>query len=377
MHDIIVDSLISCKSNTNTEANKMNNLRYFLALNRMRQIGPRTILKLLKRWPNLEELFLLKENELELAGLPSKLVTIIKDYPLNKTDDDFLWAETNNHHLICLDSPLYPNLLKEIYAPPIILYAKGNINVFNSTCLAIVGSRKPSITGQENAKNFAYDLALNGLTIVSGLALGIDAEAHRGTLMAKGKTIAVMGTGIDQIYPRAHSKLAEEISENGLIISEFPLKISANPRHFPQRNRIISGLSLSTLVIEAAISSGSLITARFALEQNRDVLAIPSSIHNPVAAGCHHLLKQGAKLVTKSQDVLEELNLPILNVKEKKEPTLAINDKKLVKCIGFEITSIDELVTRSGLDVGEIMILVTNLELAGVIKAVPGGYMRC
>jgi len=258
------------------------------------------------------------------------------------------------------------------------LYAKGQLSCLKQPKLAIVGSRNPSIAGSDNAKYFSKTLSTYPITIVSGLALGIDAQAHIGCLEASGQTIAVLGTGIDCIYPRRHLKLAEEITQNGLLISEFPLKSPPIAGHFPRRNRIISGLSLCILVIEAAIKSGSLITARLAIEQNRDVLAIPGSIHNPLARGCHYLLQQGAKLVTSVNDVLDELRIehhPITG--NKPVFSLASGNKNLVKFIGFEMTTVDQIIMRSGCNVEEVTEQLAELELLGIIVSVPGGYVRC
>ena len=355
----------------------MDNSYYFLALNRINQVGPRTILKLVEHWPKLEELFCLNFEQLQKAGLSAKLAEAISQFNLDEVEADLRWQEQKNHHLLTFAHPNYPKLLKEIHDPPAVLYARGNLNCLEQSALAMVGSRKPSITGLETAKRFAFELAANQLTIVSGLALGIDAAAHRGCLEAQGKTIAVMGTGIDSIYPRQHLDLADKICQKGMIITEFPLKTTANAGHFPRRNRIISGLSLITLVVEASIKSGSLITARMALEQNRDVYAIPSSIHNPQARGCHYLLQQGAKLVTSSEEVMEGLRLDYQPViKTNKPGTLARDDENLVKCIGFETTSVDQIIIRSGLDVQEVACRLATLEIQGAIKAVPGGYMR-
>ncbi len=264
----------------------MNNLPYLLALNRMNKVGPRTVAKLQKRWPDLQQMFQLSRTGLEQAGLPQTLAQTITEFDLAQIQADLDWQKSaEDHHLLTWYSSDYPVLLKEIADPPIILYAKGQLAAFQQPRLAVVGSRNPSITGSENAKNFSKELAAHGVTIVSGLALGIDGQAHIGCVDAGGKTIAVLGTGINCIYPRRHNKLASEITRNGLLISEFPLNSPPIAGHFPRRNRIISGLSLCTLVIEAAIKSGSLITAKMALEQNRDVLAIPGSIHNPLARG--------------------------------------------------------------------------------------------
>ncbi len=357
----------------------MNNLRYFLALNRMNKIGPRTVAKLQKRWPDLEQMFQLSAIELEQSGLPPLLAKTITEFDLDCVNEDLNWFNAaEDNHLISWDSSDYPALLKEISDPPVVLYAKGQLSSLQKPRLAVVGSRNPSITGSENAKHFSKELSAQGITIVSGLALGIDAQAHIGCLEAKGQTIGVLGTGIDCIYPRRHMRLAEQITENGLLISEFPLKSPPIAGHFPRRNRIISGLSLCTLVIEAAIKSGSLITARMALEQNRDVLAIPGSIHNPLARGCHYLLQQGAKLVTSVNDVLEELRMEQNDfTADKPIFSLASRNENLVKFIGFELTSIDQIIMRSGSSVEQVTSELAELELSGTILSVPGGYMRC
>lgn len=344
----------------------------------MNGVGPRTVAKLYKRWPSLKNLFQLKASELEATGLPIPLIQSIVNFNLDSIDADLSWSKADNHSLLTWESPEYPNLLREIPDPPFVLYAKGQLSCLKQPLLAMVGSRNPSITGSENAKYFAHALASRGITIVSGLALGIDAQAHLGCLEAAGQTIAVLGTGVDYIYPRRHVHLAEQIIQNGLLISEFPLKSPPIAGHFPLRNRIISGLSLCTLVVEAALKSGSLITARMALEQNRDVLAIPGSIHNPLARGCHHLLQQGAKLVTSVNDVLDELrieNVPTLN--DKSLVSLSQEQEKLVSFIGFETTSVDQIILRSGLPLELVITGLAELELHGIIRSLPGGYLRC
>ena len=356
----------------------MNNKRYFIALNHISNIGPRTAAKLLARWPDLEEMFRLSAQQLIQSGLPSNMAEAIAAFDLARVDADLRWQEENNHFLLTWSDPEYPTLLKEIYDPPIVLYAMGQLSSLKPPSVAMVGTRNPSSTGSETARKFAFELAKKGVTIVSGLALGIDAQAHRGCLDAGGQTIAVMGTGIDCIYPRRHVQLAEQISQNGLLVSEFSRESPPNAGHFPRRNRIISGLSSSTLVVEAAIKSGSLITARLACEQNRDVLAIPGSIHNPHSRGCHHLLQQGAKLVTCSQDVLDEMGIAYDYIEaEKTHKRLADKNKNLVKCIGFETTTVDQLVERSGLPIETVVCELVELELQGLVNAVPGGYMRC
>lgn len=357
----------------------MSNLSFYLALNRMERVGPRTVVKLQRHWPDLQQMFELSAIELEQAGIPVSLAQTIANFDLNLIQADLSWLEAaDNHHILTWDSPEYPALLKEISDPPMILYAKGQLSCLQQTKLAVIGSRNPSITGSENARYFAKALAAQGITIVSGLALGIDAQAHMGCLDVQGQTIAVLGTGIDRIYPQRHVRLSEQITQNGLLISEFPLKSPPIAGHFPRRNRIISGLSLCTLVVESAIKSGSLITARMALEQNRDVLAIPGSIHNPMARGCHFLLQQGAKLVTSVADVLEELRIDLREQSVIKDVfPLASENKNLVKFIGFEMTTVDHIILRSGYTVEQVTSELAELELNGAVVSVPGGYMRC
>ena len=356
----------------------MNNKRYFLALNRINHIGPRTVAKLLLRWPDLGDMFRLSAQQLAQAGLPASVADAIAAFDLGLVDADLRWQEADNHYLLTWSDPEYPPLLKEIHDPPVVLYAIGHLSSLKQRTVAIVGTRNPSATGSETARRFAYELGAKGITIVSGLALGIDAQAHTGCLDAGGKTIAVMGTGIDCIYPRRHVALAERVCQFGLLMSEFPLQSPPIAGHFPRRNRIISGLSSSTLVVEAAIKSGSLITARLALEQNRDVLAIPGSIHNPQSKGCHHLLQQGATLVTCSGDVLDELGIEYEHVAAgKTHETLAGSNKNLVKCIGFETTTVDQIIVRSGLSIEKVVCELAELELQGIVNAVPGGYTRC
>ena len=217
------------------------------------------------------------------------------------------------------------------------------------------------------------------MVITSGLALGIDGKAHIGALEAKGETIAVMATGIDKRYPKSHQQLAEKISENGALVSEFPLNTRPMAYHFPRRNRIISGLSLGVLVVEAKRKSGTLITARLALEQGREVFAIPSSIHSPHAKGCHYLIQQGAKLVEKQQDIIEELQLNDESIMLNKKILIKTLDKplqNLVKFVGYEVTSVSTICTNSGIILEDIADYLAELELNGVIKAVPGGYQR-
>lgn len=357
----------------------VDNQYYLLALNRMHQVGPKTVLKLLKYWPKLHELFRLSSHELRLAGLSSALVSAVTSFDKYAIDLDLQWVNAkNNRALLTLDDTNYPALLKEIYDPPPVLYAEGSLDCFLQPTLGIVGTRNPSITGAEIAKQFAYELAQAGLTIVSGLARGIDAAAHQGCLLANGKTVAVMGTGMGCIYPRQHVSLVEKMIETGLVLTEFPLKSPPIAGHFPRRNRIISGLSLSLLVVESAIRSGSLLTARLAMEQNRDVMAVPGSIRNPQTAGCHRLLQQGAKLVTSVQDVLEDLSIERVKKQLNGEVFSTTNtQERLLHDMGDALIAVDQLVMLSGRSVEDIICDLVELELDGLVQSLPGGYMRC
>jgi DNA processing protein len=299
--------------------------------------------------------------------------------------------------LITLGDADYPNALLEIPDPPLMLYALGQIGALRTLeidhCIAMVGSRNPTPQGQINAREFARSLAASGLTIVSGLALGVDGAAHEGALLGalpelhdeKLLTIAVVGTGLDRVYPRQHRDLAHQIAKRGVILSEYPLGTPPLAPNFPRRNRLISGLSQATLVVEAALQSGSLITAKQALEQGRDVMAIPGSIHSAQAKGCHLLIKQGAKLVESSQDVLEELRLPV----EKAHGTLALqlssdddtphedkSEDALLRAMGHDPVSLDALQARCGWPTADLQAQLLELELMGQVGRLPGGLFQ-
>jgi DNA processing protein len=356
----------------------MDDLVYLLACNRIANFGPRSLARCLKVFPDLADLFRATHKQLCALGLDELVATAIRTFDFSTIEPDLKWMMQPNQHILGLGMPEYPALLAEIVDPPLILYAKGQISCLQQPCLGIVGTRNPSVSGSETSHRFAYDLALAGLTIVSGMALGIDAQAHRGALKAEGKTIAVLGTGVDVIYPRRHKDLAAQIAEHGLLLSEFPLQSPPIAHHFPQRNRIISGLSTSVLVVEAALRSGSLITARFAMEQNRDVFAIPGSIYHTQSRGCHHLLQQGACLVTSPEDICAELQLSGAQFTKNISILPEICDNTLfLQHICFELTTIDQIIERSGFSIDEVLCKVVELELQGWIQVVPGGYMRC
>lgn len=285
------------------------------------------------------------------------------------------WLAIDGHHLVTLADSAYPRSLLDIDEPPTVLYARGRLELLNASCLAIVGSRNATAQGARDAEAFAATLSAAGLCIVSGLAAGIDAAAHRGAIAQKGASLAVMGTGADLVYPAGNRKLAEELARNGCLISEFPLATPPDPGNFPRRNRLISGLSRGVLVVEAALKSGSLITARRALDQGRDVFAIPGSIHSPLSKGCHDLIKQGAKLVESAEDILAEIGLGgrVAARSEPPEPTRA---DPLLDAMGYAPVTMDEIAQRTGFDASALAASLTRLEIEGRVAALAGGLFQ-
>ena len=293
-----------------------------------------------------------------------------------EVDRNIEWASQPGQSILTLADSAYPQSLLQIADPPNVLYVRGNAALLQKRGLAMVGSRNATPQGLQTAENFAKTLAARGICIISGLALGIDAAAHRGALAAGGETIAVIGTGPDRIYPARNKELALAIVERGAIVSEFALGTPAIAANFPRRNRIISGLSRGVLVVEAAPESGSLITARLAGEQGREVFAIPGSIHSPVARGCHRLIKQGAKLVETAQDVLEELG----DIEQQTVITETPNppaENPLLSALGHAPCALDELVERTGLRADQLLGELLTLELSGQLATLPGNrYQR-
>jgi len=298
------------------------------------------------------------------------------------------WAEISDNRIVTLADADYPQALLASANPPLLLYVRGRVELLNRSAFAIVGSRNATPQGMANAEAFAAALANAGLTIVSGLALGIDAAAHRGALsqgsaVEHGSTIAVIGTGADRLYPARNRELALDIAVRGVIVSEFPLNTAALAANFPRRNRIIAGLGLGCLVVEAAAQSGSLITARLAAEGGRDVFAIPGSIHSPLSKGCHALIKQGAKLVESAQDIIEELRWqPAANAPEDSgdasvAPSLPQNMAYLLDILGHDPCDIDTLASRSSLTAETLLAMLLQLELDGCVASLPGSrYQR-
>jgi DNA processing protein len=296
--------------------------------------------------------------------------------------DESDWLKQESHHILRLGDDSYPDLLAGIAGAPAQLYVVGDPELLHLPALAIVGSRNPTRGGARNAFEFARHLGATGFCIVSGLAQGIDAAAHRGALAALAPTIAFLGHGIDRVYPACNRDLAHEIARHGALVSEFPLGTAPNRALFPQRNRLISGISLGTLVVEAARRSGSLITARLAAEQGREVFAIPGSIHNPVSRGCHQLIRQGAKLVEAAEDIVTELAplaghlLAEMESPSARAETAMDTDEEYVKlldALGHDPVNIDELIERCGLTIDQVSSMLLILELEGKIEKLSGG----
>ncbi|MCC7006635.1 MAG: DNA-protecting protein DprA [Ottowia sp.] len=286
------------------------------------------------------------------------------------------WLAQPDNHLINLADESYPPLLLEMADPPALLYVRGRLSALVQPAIALVGSRQATLQGTQDAQHFARTLATAGLIVISGLASGIDAAAHRGALTAiDGQTIAVVGTGIDRVYPATHLALAHEIAQQGAIVSEFPLGTPPARHHFPQRNRIIAGLSRGVVVIEAAAQSGSLITARLASEMGREVFALPGSIHSPLAKGCHALIKQGAKLTESAEDILQELRLPLTATASPISKNTA-SEPILGGLIGHKPVTLDEICTHTGLDITQANAQLLHLELAGEVELMANGRYR-
>lgn len=289
------------------------------------------------------------------------------------------------HHVLTLEHPTYPKALLEIPDPPFMLYASGQLELLCQPALAIVGSRNPTPQGEETARDFARTFSQHGITVVSGLAQGIDGISQAAALEASGSTIAVLGTGIDRVYPASHHALAHQIALHGLLLSDYPLGTPPIAANFPKRNRIIAGLSAGVLVVEATLRSGSLITAKLAADMGKDVFAIPGSIHSPQAKGCHWLIRQGAKLVETAQDILEELHFPARPSVTKpasdpvstSETAMAPDNKNIVlHAIGEGPTSFDAIAARTGMNTATLQAELLTLELNQQIARLPGGFFQ-
>lgn len=340
-------------------------------------LGPAAIRQLLKHYGLPEQVLARSRSELSRVAPRAAFESLDSAEVSKAVAQASEWAAQPGHAVVTLADEAYPKLLLEIPDPPTLLYACGRLELLARPALAIVGSRNATAQGERNAESFARAFSETGLTIVSGLALGIDAAAHRGGLAGPGSTIAVLGTGIDITYPARNTALAGEIANAGLLLTEFPLGTRAAAHNFPRRNRLICGLAQGCLVVEAALASGSLITARAAAEQGREVFAVPGSIHSPLSKGCHALIKAGAKLVESADDVLTELAGFRQLENSAPAPLHKLTSEPLLAHMGFDPIDIDSLCARSGLSAEQVSSQLLRLELAGLVAVLPGGlYQR-
>ena len=370
-----------------------NSLHNWLYLRHTTGLGNRTFLDLLEVFNSVDNIFNASHQQLSTVASDTRIkpevISALKNEKRPDIDADLTWlSQDSNHHIITLFDEAYPAQLKELSDAPPILYVRGDPEYLKQPQLAMVGTRNPTAAGRNTAKEFANHLSSAGITITSGLATGIDGASHEGALQGIAGTIAVVAHGLDIIYPAQHQKLAQNICEQGAVVSEMPIGTQLQRGLFPRRNRLISALSLGTLIVEAAHKSGSLITARYAAEQNKEVFAIPGSIHNPMAKGCHQLIRQGAKLVETASDILEELCIGTSKISEYPKKSVANTQEnpkdlpqaldpdhqKLLKCLAYEPASIDELVLNSHFSAAEVASMLLILELEGIVVSQNGRY---
>ncbi len=357
-------------------------------------------MRLVDQFGGIDFLLAAGRRELQHAGLSEETIAALKNPDADLLALDQKWLSASSHHLLTWGDDRFPPLLRDVPSPPAALYVDGDPDILWQPQVAVIGSRNPTAGGKDNGRDFAGQLARQGMTITSGLASGIDSVAHAAALDAGGTTVAVMGTGLDRIYPASSKGLAERIREEGVLVSEFPPGTGAKRSHFPSRNRIISGLSLGVLVIEAGLRSGTLITARMAGNQGRDVFALPGSIHNPLAKGCHRLIRDGAKLVETVAEILQELAPMAGQLAQQLQKEIGADDGTVVagalenaaeepqfeedpeyrvlwKCLGYDPKPIDSIIEQSGLTARSVSAMLLLLELRGKVEAHPGGaYSR-
>lgn len=376
------------RTRTARTAENNDSLKNWLYLCRTPGIGSVTCQYLLDVFGTVEAILGASHKQLSATTIKPEIISALASQTRPDVTADLNWSLEDDHHIITFTDAAYPTQLKSLPDAPPILYVRGDPDYLLQPQLAMVGTRNPTAAGRSTAREFARHLSDAGITITSGLASGIDGASHEGALQGLAGTVAVLAHGLDIIYPASHQKLAHEISQHGAIISEMPIGIQPQRGFFPRRNRLISALSLGTLVVEAALKSGSLITARLAMEQNREVFAIPGSIHNPMARGCHQLIRQGAKLVETASDILEELYIsveqnPLYPQKPEKNipdnfkdlhQTLDPDHQKLLKCLAYEPSSIDELVISSNFSAAEVASMLLILELEGIVVCQDGRY---
>lgn len=377
--------------------NSEERMRQWLLLSQLPGFGLRVRRRLATLASQFTDLLALDGASHKALGLPPAACEILQAWHHQNFDHPALVAlknieiacERHSIDIVHWQSSAYPEPLRHIHNPPLVLYVRGDSSLLSRDQLAIIGSRHATRAGLDHARGFAAALSESNLLISSGLALGIDGAAHAGALDAGYPTLAVIGSGLDKIYPRQHQRLGERVIANGLLVSEYPPGTQARPAHFPQRNRIISGLSRGVLVVEAGLKSGSLITARLALEQGRDVFAIPGSVHSPVARGCHQLIRQGATLVECVADIVQELGgwwsapteVPQDAGSDSDEQSVVANaldarEIAVLRALGYDPQSTDVLGSRTGLSADQLMQALLLLELEGLATATPGGYVR-
>ncbi len=375
---------MSANNTTQSSGLSANEFAHWLALNQTAGIGAIGFQRLLQHFGRASEVFCADAGTLRQLGLRTNTLKDLLKPDWHAVQEQQNWALQADNAIITSACPSYPGLLLQLSDPPPVLFVSGRIDLLGSPQIAIVGSRKPSPGGAKNASQLGQALSQHGLVVTSGLAYGIDAAAHQGALCANGPTIAVLGSGLENIYPRRHQHLAQRIRENGALLSEWAPTTAPLSHHFPRRNRIISGLSLATLVIEASEKSGSLITAKLALEQGREVMAVPGAIQNPMAAGCNRLIQDGATLITSHQDVLNNLNGFLLlnpvqthHLPSPVKPKLDPSQHKILYSVDYNPTSIDNIVVQSGLTIEQVSSILLALELLGQVSSAPGGmYYR-
>ena len=348
-------------------------LKYWVAFSGIPGVGRVRIAQLKEHFGSLRDAWKAPEGKLKQAGLDSRSVdALVTIRPRISVDAEMEKLEHHKVNVLICEDPTYPSRLKEIYDYPPVLYVRGNLPAEDEPCLAVVGTRRPTVYGRQVTEEMATDLARSSITIISGLARGIDSVAHRAALDAGGKTVAVFGSGLDIVYPGENAKLAQAIIEQGALVSEHPLGVKPKAENFPLRNRIMSGLSLGVLVVEAGERSGALITAQQAVEQNREVFAIPGSILSPASQGTNRLIQDGAKLVRNYADIIEELNLTIVVQQAEIKEFSPANEVEsaILRQLSSEPNHIDEICRRSGLTMSEVSSTLAMLELKGIARQV-------
>ena len=346
--------------------------KYWVAFNRIPGIGRARCFRMMERFGSLDAAWLASQSQLAAAGLDEKSVlAIMGARPRISPDAEMERLEQHGVRALLRSDPAYPFRLKEIYDPPAVLYVKGTIEPEDDWCITLVGTRRVTAYGREVTQRLSRDLARNGITIISGLALGVDGIAHQSALDVGGRTIAIVACGLDMVYPPSHAALAAHIAEHGAVISDYPLGVRPKPEYFPRRNRILAGISMGTVVVEAPEKSGALITARFALEENREVFAVPGSILSPASRGTNRLVQDGAKAVLDYRDIMEELNLRQPQPQQVQLPGLAAanaTEASILGALSQEPAHIDEIRRGTGLPVAEVSGALAVMELRGLVR---------